>query len=329
MASSDSSVSFKDVLGIIGGIIGGAIATALGGLVIGVALDIFQVHINSSSSFFLFTNGLWVGAVAGGLIAFASQASRRANAAEAERDRQRREREAAAQERSDLLARLMAQIRSACIDSVAVFECLPSDLRNARDWGAEAQHHFQNNAYSPFWHAIENAYDNLGYYNERLAAIGKLSRDYDDAATSYVAERGPEAVPAFPVQIDAASATQAAEPIVRRLNEIVYQAQRDAVFAQIWEQRRTTAAVVRGFASLEVAVSRMSSTLSASISQLNTSVGSLSASVSGMSSGLASASAASAALGAEQLRAQQEINDRMGKAVHYLKEEHKRAIGLA
>ena len=53
---------------------------------------------------------------------------------------------------------------------------------------------------------------------------------------------------------------------------MVYQAQKLPTFAQIWEQRRTTAAVVAGFSNLETAVSRLGSSLSGSIRSLSESL---------------------------------------------------------
>ncbi|WKK72624.1 hypothetical protein Q0F99_06735 [Rathayibacter oskolensis] len=289
--------------------------TGLAGLVVGIVLDIFfGVHFLGSSSFNLMIAGALVGGVGGGLVWGVSTASQDAKQAAEERVREERA-------RLDDLNALSAQALSACHEAVQAFEYLPTCLVNARGWSVEARQHFAYHAYSPFWAAIENAYDNLGHYNQRLNFIAELARGHAHAAAEYVRRGGTERLPAFPVHLDAARALDAAAPVLRTLNETVYEAQRDPVFAQIWEQRRTTVAVIAGFANLERAVNLMSSTIGASIR-------SLSAEVRGVGAEVSSASSTATALGNSQLVVQQQLNAKIDSVVLSLREEEKRALRL-
>ncbi|WP_155947544.1 hypothetical protein [Microbacterium sp. MRS-1] len=294
----------------------------IAGLVVGIVLDIFTgIHFLGSSSFNLMIAGAIVGAIGGGLIFGIEAAAGHAKEANAEREREVRAREEGERSRRDQLNGTAAQARNACNEAVQAFEQLPADLSNARGWSAEARQHFSQHAYSPFWQSVEHAYDCLGHYNQRLTRIAQLLRQHAEAVRSYIRQGGTERLPAFPVQLDAANATQAAETITRTLNKIVYEAQRDAVFAQIWEQRRTTSAVIAGFANLESAVSRMSSSL-------NSSINSLAAEVRGVGAEVSQASTRAGLHGNAQLDAQKELTAKVDKAVYYLREEEKRALRL-
>ncbi|WP_455132957.1 hypothetical protein [Microbacterium aurum] len=322
------------ILRVIGKGLAGMFKLGIAGLVAGIALDIFGFLIYTdligfrSSSFHLFVFGLAAGLVGGMIVEIFRQVSERAKKDKAARDAAQYARESKASQLKADLNRLSSDVIAACDQSVDAFEQLPTDLSNARSWLSEARTHFANTAYSPFWHAIEQAYVCLGVYNQRIATIDQLSHRYMSAARDYQARGGRDVLPIFPVQLDAAKAADAAQGTSVHLGRLVYEAQRDPVFAQIWEQRRTTAAVVAGFANLEAAVDRMSGTLNASLGSLSSSVQSLSSEVSGMGAELRDASARADAIGIAQLATQQQLNDRMNKAVFYLREEHKRAIGL-
>ncbi|MGB5040125.1 MAG: hypothetical protein WBO67_04175, partial [Nitrospira sp.] len=80
------------------------------------------------------------------------------------------------------------------------------------------------------------------------------------------------ALAVFPVRIDQQRNQDLIDSATRSLSDMVYQAQKLPTFAQIWEQRRTTAAVVAGFSNLETAVSRLGSSLSGSIRSLSESL---------------------------------------------------------
>lgn len=287
------------------------------GWVVGFVLEILDINALPYTGF----AGTIVGAVGGALITGVSEASDHAKEASAQRERAVRAREEAERSRRDQLNGTAAQARNACSEAVQTFEQLPTDLSNASGWSAEARQHFSQHAYSPFWQSVEHAYDCLGHYNQRLTRIAQLLRQHADAVRSYIRQGGTERLPQFPVQLDAAIATQAAKSIARALNKIVYEAQRDAVFAQIWEQRRTTSAVIAGFANLESAVSRMASSIESSIS-------SLAAEVRGVGTEVSQSSRRAGIHGDAQLDAQKELTSKVDKAVFYLREEEKRALRI-
>ncbi|MCV2393305.1 hypothetical protein OEB99_03200 [Actinotalea sp. M2MS4P-6] len=142
------------------------------------------------------------------------------------------------------------------------FTGLPTTLTQAADLHDEALEHFREGAYSPFWSAIERAFVLLGTYNAALRTIQTCADDHARTRQSYLAGGGsPDVVAPFPVTLVAAEATGAAEPVAAALRTLAYRAQKDPVYAQIWEQRRTTAAVVQGFTSLEHAVGSLATTV--------------------------------------------------------------------
>jgi hypothetical protein len=69
--------------------------------------------------------------------------------------------------------------------------------------------------------------------------------------------------------------------LLAKLDAIVYEAQKLPTFATIWEQRRTTAAVIDGFRNLEDAVNSMGARVAASMVHLGTQLLQSSGAVSG------------------------------------------------
>lgn len=95
----------------------------------------------------------------------------------------------------------------------------------------------------------------------------------------------------------------------------MYEAQRDPVFAQIREQRRTTAAVVAGFASLDHAVGRMGGAIAASVSDLAGTLehaeSTVSAAVHDVNASTRAVAATVTSTSAESRRLQRVLNDRI------------------
>lgn len=313
----------RDIGSAIGAGIVGLVCVGGAGLVVGLVLDIGGQDFLPSASAYLTISGAAVGAVGGVLYQSVGTAWDRARQREARHLAELMARERAAEGRRQMMERIYGEIGTSSRQAVAEFERLPDDLRAARSWAEEAARHFRDNAYSPYWTAVENAYGHLGEYNRRIGLIAQHAATYERAVASFLEKGGNAAVEPFPVELDAARATEAAEATAGALHEQVYQAQRDPVFAQIWEQRRTTAAVVAGFASLEGAIHSMTGALQASVGSLENSLGTLAVSMRGVEVAVATASAQA---GAAQLGAQKELTARMDKAVFYLREEYKRGF---
>lgn len=191
--------------------------------------------------------------------AAAAERKQRDLAASREIERQRSAREAA--RRGALHAANQA---------VEEIEKLPAQLENARGWSSEADRFYSDGAFSPFWSAIENAYSNLGACHDSLGRIQDASTRHSAAVHALIMSAGdPGVLSDFPVHIDRGRIESILSAVTAELGQKAYEAQRNPVFAQIWEQRRTTAAVIAGFANLEQAIYGMQARLAQSIASLD------------------------------------------------------------
>lgn len=135
------------------------------------------------------------------------------------------------------------------------FKAMPICIQQANDWEREARRLYADGAFSPFWSAIEQSYVNFNSYRsaaESISAAAILHADYVESLVGMGVDV--EGVSDFPVELDSRNVTEVLETGLRSVGEIVYAAQKEPVFAQIWEQRRTTSAVETGFRDLEGAV---------------------------------------------------------------------------
>lgn len=239
---------------------------------------------------------------------------------ESEREQARRDQDELRLKRQGLLRAAEADARAA----VRSYESLPVLLKDAADWREKARTHFQAGAYSPFWAAIENAFVCLGEYNAMIQTLQRLAGSYSQNAKSYGEMGGDESVVAFPVTLSAAEATDAAEPIAASLRVLAYEAQRDPVYSQIWEQRRTTAAVVQGFRNLESAVDRLGEAVQRSAAELSGKIGTLHSVVDGVGNAVTGSVAAASAREHADLAG---MNAAIDRAVWLLDDERKRALG--
>lgn len=143
---------------------------------------------------------------------------------------------------------------------------------NARDWLADARAHRGRSAYTPFWDAIENAIANLSSHRALLCKAEEDVNRYR-AAVSRVRALAQEGTVAelgvMPGGLGDIAHLNAAEVIAADLRAVVYEAQTDYKYASIFEQRRTTAAIVAGFASLSDAILRMDEAIRASTASLS------------------------------------------------------------
>ncbi len=153
--------------------------------------------------------------------------------------------------------------------AVDFLAALPGELSNARGWTEKAASTYADGAFSPFWAAIEKAYGHLGAYRTRVDEITSAADRHRHIVGSLARlGGGTSGLLRFPVQLDTGRVQAVVNEDLAALERMVYQAQKHPVFAQIWEQRRTTAAVIAGFHNLEQAVYGMESALSDSITSL-------------------------------------------------------------
>ncbi|TDP31492.1 hypothetical protein DFR75_10897 [Nocardia ignorata] len=198
----------------------------------------------------------------------------------AERDRQ-------AKARANRQRELGDSLRQCCDDALNAFEELPTHLIAARDTLDQAEQLFHENAYAPFWSAIEESTAHLGRFSATLVRLRLCASTYTTATAEYEG-----AAPPFPVETSSLEQLAAHEMLVERLHEHVRPAQRDFHFASIYEQRKTNTILVAGFGTLASAIETMGSRLAREIVDLRTGVAAMSTTLSTELSGMHSSIAA-------------------------------------
>ena len=208
--------------------------------------------------------------------------------------------------------------------TVSALEALPQLSTTTRLWVEDARGHFRARAFSPFWGSVEAGYVAAAHYGVLVDELSNGVPAYAASLSEYVSLGGADAVPSFPITMHSAEHLDAIRPALGELDRLTYSAQTDPVFAGIWEQRRTTAAVIAGFANLEAAVGRLSVQISSSVRSVSESVERSSAEVQNT---ISTSAALQASLQQSQSDALVELSRRAEQATWYLAQEHKRAIG--
>jgi hypothetical protein len=230
------------------------------------------------------------------------------------------EREAKAQAVRNARQRLDTLVQQ----SVAALEALPQLSTTARLRVDEARGHFDARAFSPFWSSVEAGYVAAGQYRILIDQLVGVATAYPATLREYVTLGGADAAPTFPVTSSAAEYFDAIQPTLGELDRVTYHAQTDPVFAGIWEQRRTTAAVVAGFANLEAAIGLLSTQIAASVRSASEAVERSNVTVQNT---LATSAALQSAMQQAQSDSLVELSRRAEQATWYLKQEHNRATG--
>ena len=123
-----------------------------------------------------------------------------------------------------------------------------------------AQQLFSERAYTPFWDSIEDAVELLREFDERVTYINQSAKEY------YANLEGREhTFPAFPLRSEDLPNLNA---LMKRLAERIAEAQRDFQFSSIFEQRRTTSAIVTGFRNTQEAITSLQNDIVSSLSDL-------------------------------------------------------------
>lgn len=192
----------------------------------------------------------------------AAERNRREAAEAAERARREAERRRAeadlAQRQRDREETGASIVRNA-EQSVSDFSEMPVLLARAKAAEAESRHFYEDGAFSPFWSSIERAYATLAEYAVTARRLTQRAAEHVRLVGRLCDLGGdPTGIDKFPVAFDLQQSQANLEEAAKTFGDLVYEAQKQPVFAQIWEQRRTTAAVESGFLTLEGAVSGMS-----------------------------------------------------------------------
>lgn len=130
----------------------------------------------------------------------------------------------------------------------------------------EAENEYHDNAFAPFWDAVENAAQNLAALNEKANRLSGNAKDYYNKLNGRK-----HTFPAFPVQI---TTIPDASPVTKEFRRVVRMGQTNHDFADIYEHRRTREVLIAGFRTLGEAVNNLGATLEHSIYILQESVSS-------------------------------------------------------
>jgi len=150
--------------------------------------------------------------------------------------------------------------------SAVVAAELHQHLSRAASWLQQAENEFGDNAFSPFWDAVENAAQQLAAFNDKANQVSRAADKY------YLGLNGrTHTFPAFPASSGNLPNPSAA---VNELRRVVRMGQTNFQFANIWEHRRTREVMIAGFRTLGEAVNNLGSVVERSLSGLEQSVSS-------------------------------------------------------
>jgi len=157
-------------------------------------------------------------------------------------------------------------------------------LERAEGWFENAAKHRAASAFTPFWESCENGMVDLEAHRSAVDAVRQHTDDYK-RALRLVEENASDLLPEispFPTDVREAATIDAGTRVAERGATLIHAAQSDFHFAAIFEQRRTTAAVIAGFRSLNEAVDGMSRAIMSSYQSLERAVHDLSSATEGV-----------------------------------------------
>jgi hypothetical protein len=152
-----------------------------------------------------------------------------------------------------------------------ILDVLPTQLASievlaskSKDLVGRAEVLFREGAFTPFWDSVDKTVGLLRSYDESIGEVRNLSIKYYG-----LLEGRKHNFPPFPSRGDDLPDLN---PVFERLEAVIARAHRDFQFTQIYEQRKTTSAVLAGFASLNQAISHLREDIVDSIDGLRVSV---------------------------------------------------------
>lgn len=143
---------------------------------------------------------------------------------------------------------------------------LPNNLNQASRWLRQAENEYKDNAFSPFWDAVENAAKHLAAFNDKANQLSQNAVEYYRRL-----DGRKHTFPTFPVSIGTVPEASAE---LNQLRRVVRMGQTNFQFANIWEHRRTREVLIAGFRTLGEAVNNLGATIEYSVSNLQQSVSS-------------------------------------------------------
>lgn len=133
-------------------------------------------------------------------------------------------------------------------------------LKNASGWLQIAGDEYAENAFDPFWTAIENAAVNIDAFNQTVNTLSSNTRNY----YAHLEGRN-HTFPVFPVRPESLPDPR---PVVKEFRRVVRMGQTNFQFANIWEHRKTREVLIAGFRTLGDAVNNLASVVEGEISSL-------------------------------------------------------------
>ncbi|MDE0085046.1 MAG: hypothetical protein OXU23_04990, partial [Candidatus Poribacteria bacterium] len=176
------------------------------------------------------------------------------------------------QKREDYLrkqARLYESIRRIVNTANQRIQKMRENLKAATKALNRAENHFNHTAYSPFWDEIEIAASELGRFSKNLAAQSSCLEDYLRMVPRYhgVAPNFPGTGQALP------RLHKEGRSLANRMSsDLVYEAQRNFEFSNIYEHRKTRKTLIAGFKNLAGILRGVGNQISNHIEELNTTV---------------------------------------------------------
>ena len=141
---------------------------------------------------------------------------------------------------------------------------LPLSLAAAQSALDTAEKEFSEGLYSPFWEAMEEATQYLNLFNDTLAKIDMLHKQYIQKADRLGLNRKKFSL--------GSNLLPDPTPAQNRVTALYRKAQKISDFAQIYELRRNTSAVIAGFRSLGDAIYSLSSSIKTELQSLQSSL---------------------------------------------------------
>jgi hypothetical protein len=155
-------------------------------------------------------------------------------------------REAAKKAQAQKASELTEKLTNIYQSAPGIANNLSSSLTAAAAHLKRAEREYQENAFGPFWDAVENAARNLSDFHQRLQTLSYNAKTYHD---SLLARR--HTFPAFPVETELIPTPA---PILGKLRRLVRLGQTNYQFATIWEHYKTREVLMAGFQTLGQAI---------------------------------------------------------------------------
>jgi len=143
---------------------------------------------------------------------------------------------------------------------------LDKHLRQTTSYLRHAEEEYNDNAFSPFWDAIEGAARSLADHNKKVKQLSKNAELY------YKNLQGRKhTFPSFPVKPETLPNVL---PVLNEFRRVVRLGQTNFQFAQIWEHYKDRQVMMAGFRYFGEAISNLRGTIEHSISDLQASISS-------------------------------------------------------